>query len=133
VKHVLNQEDWQRKLDTEFPDGAIASWAGQPPDQQPIVYSVPRITVIGMNGQWPVLDMPAAGSDKVLDGLRVVGWHIALTEPHLIVIASLDGEDADHEHLRLCAAVSPQMKNLMAPLRAYYIALSKGEVPAAQV
>lgn len=57
--------EWQHRLDRLFPDGAIASW--EDGRQRAVIYLIPRIYVVGVRGDKPVVWMSAfAGSDKSL-------------------------------------------------------------------
>lgn len=117
---MADMRAWQERLDREFPDGAIASWVEDPiPDSPAAIFSIPRIIVVGMNGDFPIITMPTAPADgKVLDNMVVTSWNEYATQPHLIVIANLLNDSLP---LRLCAAVTPQMAKLMAPLRKEYM------------
>jgi hypothetical protein len=65
VSDPVTVPEWQHRLDRLFPNGAIASWNEDSP--QATIYLIPRIYVVEVQGDKPVVWMSAfAGSDKTL-------------------------------------------------------------------
>jgi hypothetical protein len=64
---------WQRRIDREFPDGAVCSWE-LPADQTPVIYVTPRIVVVDMAGLDPVVTITPLDNSRVLGPARVASY-----------------------------------------------------------
>jgi hypothetical protein len=64
---------WQRRIDREFPDGAVCSWE-LPADQTPVIYVTPRIVVVDMAGLDPVVRIVPLDRSRVLGPARVISY-----------------------------------------------------------
>ena len=104
------QQSWQRKLDTLFKQGAIATWMrGSEGDNTR--YSVSWLEVQGTQGLDPVLRLYVHGSDRVLSDLVLTSWEVMRAKPHFIAKATFAGEP---HAMMLTAAIPPELAKLMA-------------------
>lgn len=109
---------WQALLDREFPDGIIATWAG---DEDSPVYQIPRATVTGTSGLDPQVWLPDWGpADKTLGPLRIL--HFSVTQRNPCVVASVVPDNAPK--MEWSSGVSPLLAKRMAPMRQLYVRLS---------
>lgn len=104
---------WQRKLDHEFPQGALAAW-DDPSRPDASSYLVTRPEVTGMQGLDPVIRFPVLGPDKVLGPLRCLSWTETQTEPVRVVGLTLEGS----RPLFLSTGLGKQQVADIAPERA---------------
>jgi len=100
------QESWQRKIDSSFPSGAIATWAHGSTDAN-VTYRVSYIRVSGTAGLDPVLSLYVYGSERVVAGLVLANWEVLRAKPHLIVKATIEGQRSP---LILSAKVPDELK-----------------------
>lgn len=99
--------EWQHRLDRLFPHGAIASWDGHP---QATIYLIPRIYVVAVQGDKPVVWMSAfAGSDKSLGPWLVTAVRPLKSSPF---VASVAFEGHSRE-MRLSAGMDDRLATVM--------------------
>lgn len=70
-----------------------------------------------MEGLDPVVRLAAAGSGKVLTGLRLLSYNVTQRDPCLEVKVTIEGEDP----MLWSAGVGPGLAAAMAPIRQHYI------------
>lgn len=108
----MDTDQWQAKLDAQFPKGAIAAWTSG----NPVSYQVAFIYVQEMAGLDPVLTLyvwPA----RVLEDMHVTSW----SEPdeaglvHATFLNESDGMSFSHE---VPDALAHDMARMRAILRA---------------
>lgn len=105
----LTAEQWQNQLDTDFPHGLIMSWT-----DAEWTYTVPYITVVGMEGDNPDLVWDVYGIDK---GFHYVlaSYTVVQEDPHLMVRVTFEGEP---RKMLWNSQLSPHMAALMDKERA---------------
>jgi hypothetical protein len=100
---------WQRRLDSLFPQGAVAEW--QHPGN-PVRYRLAWIRAEDMEGLDPVLALYCI-EPRVLDGLRLISMEtVPDSSPLLYRIKTAARSDSGWEPedpIQLCAAVPPGM------------------------
>jgi hypothetical protein len=107
---------WQHRLDTMFPDGAIAVW--QHPGNE-LQYNLCWIRVEDMAGLDPVLVCYTL-TDRVLEGLRVLGLATTQQSPLIVTLKLAARSEAGWEPedpMQLCAAVPAGMAQQTAVMR----------------
>jgi hypothetical protein len=109
----------QRRLDAEYPQGAVCVWDGQ--EDSP-VYQIPRIDVIGMHGDDPIVRLPVHGPDKVLGPARMMEYNITQRSPVTEARVQLAGMPA----MRWSSGVGPILARAMAEDRARQLAAAPG-------
>jgi hypothetical protein len=109
---TVDTDQWQVKLDEQFPHGAVAKWTSG----QPTIYQVAWIYVQEMVGLDPVITLVVWPS-RLLEDMQVTSW----SEPdgdglvHATFLHEADG-------MSFSAAVTDTLAKDMAPLRQRWIA-----------
>lgn len=106
MKAASLQESWQRKFDSSFPGGCIATWAHGSTEAN-VTYRVSYIRVTGTSGLDPVFSLYVYGSEQVKAGLVLASWEVLRAKPHLIVKAVVAGQRSP---LILSAKVPDELK-----------------------
>lgn len=110
-------EQWQKKLDDEFPDGLIVTWDVPSDDHRSSVsYQIPRAEVIGQAGLDPVVDLPVFGIDKMLT-VRVLHYEVKQRVPCFLAIVTVDNPP----NMRWSAGVEPLLARRMSDQRAEFL------------
>jgi hypothetical protein len=101
---------WQDRLNTDFPHGAVVSWAGGDD-----VYTTPYFEVVGMDeGRPQVFWMVVTNADKGFGPLTISKYTPFQTTPHLLVrVTFTDAVTA----MVWCAKLSPEMTRRMDAAR----------------
>jgi hypothetical protein len=107
---------WQGRFDHWFPDGAIASWQEEEGPWKPVIYAVPWVEVVAVQGNSPVILMRPYGTDRVVGPYVVVEHEILRLKPHLLLMATFENVV---NHMLLTAGMDESKAAAMAPARAY--------------
>lgn len=111
MKAASLQESWQRKFDSSFPAGCIATWAHGSTEAN-VTYRVCYIRVTGTSGLDPEFSLYVYGTEQVKGPFVLASWEVMRAKPHLIVKAVVAGQRSP---LILSAKVPDELKpNLLA-------------------
>lgn len=119
------REQWQKKLDKEYPHGAMLSW--DDPDGADWV-PCPRVEVAGMEGLDPVLRFPCFGFEKVLGPWQVLAAQKSERFPDTQEFTFKNTEPPGRS-LLVQSRVPEHLRNLMLADRQKSVADTEGEAP----
>jgi hypothetical protein len=113
----MDEQQWQEKLDHDFPHGLVAGWwNGEERDPPEDLRQVPRAEVIGMEEDRPLVALPSPAWNSTIT-VQVAGYEEIQSRPCRLVKVTVHENDGSDQLMQWSNGLGEPLTTILAPHR----------------